>query len=95
MVRDIVGLINGVLNLILLVIFVQAILSWLVAFDVIKTRNRNFWQLMDVLDRLTTPLLRPFRRFVPLLGGVDVSPLLLLLSIRLIQIILNRLPGYF
>src|SRR4051812_305435 len=91
----IVWLVNAIVDLIIFVIFVQAVLSWLVAFDVIKTRNRGFWQLMDMLDRITTPMLAPIRRIVPTLGGVDISPLVLLLALGALRVLFNRMIAPF
>lgn len=62
-------------------LIISAVLSWLVAFDIINLRNRGIYQIYTFLDAVTQPLLRPLRRVVPLLGGVDLSPLVLILLI--------------
>ncbi|MDZ5646613.1 YggT family protein [Nitrospirillum sp. BR 11828] len=89
LIRTILELLLVVLNLAWWVLMVSAILSWLVMFGVINTRNRFVATLMDVTYRLTEPLLRPIRNVVPNLGGVDISFIVLMLIIwaleRLIQ----------
>jgi YggT family protein len=61
------------------VLVASAILSWLVAFNVLNTSNRFVYMVGDFLYRITEPALRPIRRFVPSLGGVDISPVVLIL----------------
>lgn len=82
-------LINLILRLISLVVFVWVVLSWLTAFDVVNPRNRFVNQLSRFLDGVTAPLLRPIRRIVPMLGGADLSPLVLLLAIWFVGRVLN------
>jgi YggT family protein len=79
---------NGIFSLIVLALIVSAILSWLVAFNVINTRNPAVWRIMDVLDRITAPILAPFRAFIPPMGGLDLSFLVAFLVIKGIQIYL-------
>ncbi len=62
-----------------------AVLSWLVAFNVVNTSNRFVYTLSNSLDRLFTPMLRPIRRLLPDMGGVDLSPMALVLLIMLVQ----------
>ena len=66
----------------------SAIMSWLVAFNVVNTRNRFVYQVGDVLYRLTEPALRPIRRVVPTVGGLDLSPVVLLLLLFFIRSLL-------
>lgn len=82
------ALIDTVLNLYTWVIIISAILSWLVAFNVINMRNQFVATVSDVLYRLTEPALRPIRRFVPSLGGIDLSPIVLLLLIFFVRSLL-------
>jgi len=58
-------------------VFAAVIFSWLVAFDIVNTRNRFVYSVSDFLYRLTEPALRPIRRFMPHFGGIDLSPLVL------------------
>ena len=85
----VLSLLNIILRLYTFVIIGSAILSWLVVFDVVNYRNRFVYQFSRFLDALTTPLLRPIRKVIPLIGGVDLSPVVLLLAIWFIQQVLN------
>ena len=67
-----------------------AVLSWLVAFNVVNTRNQVVAMLLDFLYRLTEPLLRPIRSMLPNLGGIDVSPVILILLILLLENVIIR-----
>lgn len=73
---------NSLLGLLILALVITAILSWLVAFDVVNLRNPVIRQIYYALDRITEPLLSPIRRFVPSLGGVDLSFIVLFLIIQ-------------
>ena len=74
-----------------------AILSWLVAFNVVNARNDVVRAIWDLLYRVTEPALRPIRRILPNLGGIDVSPIILLLGIFFLQrvIALYLYPAVF
>lgn len=72
-------------------LIISVILSWLVAFNVVNTRNRFVWTVGDFLDRITEPALRPIRRVLPSLGGIDLSPLVLILLLYFIQGVLRNL----
>ncbi len=74
-------LVDVVLGLVIWVIIAQVIASWLVAFGVVNTRNRAVYMIVDMLDRVTAPILQPIRRLIPPFGGLDLSPLILLLLI--------------
>jgi YggT family protein len=76
------------------VIIIAAVASWLIAFGVINTHNRTVGRLLDVLYRLTEPALRPIRHALPNFGGVDISPIILLLAIWLIERELLQLKFY-
>jgi YggT family protein len=75
-------LIDQVLWLYFIVVFLAVIMSWLISFNVINTTNRFVAMLADMLYRLTEPALRPIRRFLPSLGGLDISPIVLLLAVE-------------
>ena len=75
-------IINSLLGLLVLALVITAILSWLVAFDVVNLRNPAVRQIYHALERITEPLLTPIRRFVPPLGGVDLSFIVLFLIIQ-------------
>lgn len=84
-------LIRVVLGLLVWAIIISAILSWLVAFDVINLRNRFVASVAHFLDAVTAPILRPIQRIIPPLGGVDISPIIAILVIQyvLISIVLR------
>jgi YggT family protein len=74
-----------VIWLYVLVVFAMAIISWLVAFNVINMHNNFVRSLVDILYRLTEPALRPIRRWLPDLGGIDISPVILFLVLMFIR----------
>ena len=78
-------LVDTVLQLYIYVIFAMVILSWLITFNVVNLNNRFVYMLWDIVNKLTDPLLRPIRRFMPNLGGLDISPVILLLAIFFLQ----------
>lgn len=78
-------ILNGILSLLVLAIIISAILSWLMAFDIINPRNRFVGQLAYTLDRITAPVLAPFRAIVPSLGGIDITPIIAILLIQGVQ----------
>jgi len=86
-------ILNLLLDLLFWVIMVQIVLSWLVAFNVINTHNDFVRQFLTALDRVTEPLYRPIRRILPDFGGLDFSPMVVLLAISILQKIL--LPNIF
>ncbi|MGF7169716.1 YggT family protein [Sphingobium xanthum] len=73
------------LNVAWWIIIVQAILSWLIAFNVINTSNDIVRSIWVALDRLTEPLYRPIRRIMPDLGALDLSPMVVLIIIIILQ----------
>ncbi|WP_426027123.1 YggT family protein [Brevundimonas sp. TWP2-3-4b2] len=91
----IVWLVNTILSIMTWSIILSAIISWLFAFDVINRRNRFVNQVADLLDRITAPLLEPFRRIIPPLGGIDISPIVVLLLINFVRILFNRMTAPF
>jgi YggT family protein len=74
--------VGGLLDLLVLAIIIAAVMSWLVAFDVINLRNQFVYSVSRFLDAVTRPLLRPVQRVIPPLGGVDISPIIVLLIIQ-------------
>ena len=81
------------LNVVWWIIIIQAILSWLVAFNVINTHNDFIRQLLYALDRMTEPMYRPIRRILPDFGGLDFSPIVVLILLYILQNVL--LPRLF
>ncbi len=80
-----IWLIVTIIQLIIVVLIVNAVLSWLVAFEVVSPRNRFVSTVYDATSRLTRPLLAPLRRFIPPVGGIDLSPLVLILGLGFVQ----------
>jgi YggT family protein len=85
MVNPVIWLILSVLNLYFYVILASVIMSWLISFNVINGSNPYVRQISYALQRLTEPLLGPIRRFLPDLGGIDISPIILLLGLQFVQ----------
>ncbi len=79
------------IQLLIWLILIQAILSWLIAFNVVNSSNRVVDAVASGLDRLTAPMLRPIRRVLPDMGGIDFSPLVLILGLILVQRLLQGL----
>jgi YggT family protein len=79
------------LDLYVWVLIISAVLSWLVAFNILNTRSRVVYVIGDVLNRLTEPVLRHIRRFVPVVGGMDLSPLALIFIVIFLQLVIQRL----
>ena len=84
-------LIDRIIDLYVWVIIVSAVLSWLVAFDVVNMRNRFVYLVGDTLNRLTEPVYRPVRRFLPNMGGLDLSPLIVILGLWFLRDIMWEL----
>jgi YggT family protein len=85
------------LNIYLWIVIAMAIFSWLVAFNVVNTRNHAVAVIGDFLYRITDPALRPIRNVLPNLGGIDISPVILFLIIIFIQKVIEIyiLPNVF
>ncbi len=73
------------------IIIIGAILSWLVAFNIINTSNSIVYTIIDFLYRITEPALRPIRRVIPNFGGIDISPVILILGLIFLQMVLRNL----
>jgi YggT family protein len=83
--RELLGFINMVIQLYIYIIVAGAIMSWLIAFNVINPYNQFVRSLWQAFNALTEPALRPIRRWLPDLGGIDISPLVLILICVFIQ----------
>jgi YggT family protein len=82
---SILWLIMTILQLYIYVIIAMVVMSWLVAFGIVNRSNPYVRQFSYVLDRLTEPVFRPIRRILPDLGGLDISPVIVLLGIMFLQ----------
>ncbi len=86
-------LIDTVFQIAIVLLIAQVILSWLIYFNVVNTRHPFVNAVGRFLHQITEPLLRPIKRIVPSLGGIDISPLILILLLGFLRIlILNNLP---
>ena len=91
MLIALIQIVNLLLDVLRWIIIIQAILSWLVAFNVINTSNDFMRTFLGALDRITEPLYRPIRRVLPDFGGIDFSPLVALLVIIAVQMLAGGL----
>lgn len=87
----IIQILQVLLDVVWWIIFVQFILSLLITFNVINTSNQFVRSLYDGLERLTEPMYRPLRRVLPSAGGLDLSPMVVLIIIAILDIVLRNL----
>jgi YggT family protein len=78
----------GILRFFIFALFISAILSWLTLFNVINPYNPTARKILTIVDSITSPILEPFRRFIPPMGGLDLSFLVAILVIQGMQFIL-------
>jgi YggT family protein len=86
-----VWLIEEIISLYIWAIILAAVFSTLASFGIIDTRNRLVWTVMDFLDRVTAPVLRPIRRIIPYLGNIDISPLIAILLLEALKRLIGDL----
>jgi YggT family protein len=89
--RALFWLLDTAISLYVWALIISAVLSLLLAFNVLDTRNRFVWTLADFFYRVTEPALRPIRRRLPNLGGIDLSPLVLILLLSALRILLAEI----
>ena len=85
------NIIDMILQLLVWIIIGQVVISWLVAFNVINTSSPFVRTLLQGLERLTAPLYRPIRRIMPDFGGIDFSPIVLILAIQIVRMLVEGL----
>ena len=83
--KSIFLLVDSVINIYIWLIIINAILSWLVAFNVLNTQNRFVFAVLNATHQLTDPVLNKIRRFIPNLGSIDISPVVLILLLIFIR----------
>jgi YggT family protein len=83
--KSIFILLDSVITIYLWVIIINALLSWLVAFNVLNTQNRFVFSILDTTYKLTDPVLNRIRRFIPMFGSIDISPLILILVLMFLR----------
>ena len=83
--KSIFLLVDSVINIYIWLIIINVILSWLVAFNVLNTQNRFVFAMLNATHQLTDPVLNKIRRFIPNLGSIDISPVILILLLIFIR----------
>ncbi|KAF0177355.1 MAG: YggT family protein [Hyphomonadaceae bacterium] len=78
-------LFGAIVQLIVIVLIVNAVISWLLAFEIVSRRNAFVAQIWDFTQRVTDPLLKPLRRIIPPIGGMDLSPIVLILGLLFLE----------
>ena len=92
--KSVLILIDSLVSIYIWVLIINALLSWLIAFNVLNTSNRLVYSLLDISYKMTDPLLRPIRNFLPHLGNIDISPVILILIIEAVQYVMTKY-GFF
>ena len=95
--KSIFILLDSFITIYLWVIIINALLSWLVAFNILNTQNRFVFSVLDTTYKLTDPILNKIRRFVPTFGSVDISPIILILGLMFLRNLVFEIfaPGLF
>ena len=95
--KSIFILLDSIITIYLWIIIINAILSWLVAFKVLNTQNRFVFSILDTTYKLTDPALNKIRRFIPMFGSIDISPVILILLLMFLRNIIFEIfaPGLF
>jgi YggT family protein len=88
------NLFNTIVSIYIWLLIASVVLSWLIAFNVINTGNRFVYQIRDFLFRITEPVLRPIRNLLPNLGGIDISPVILILALYFLRDLVNEMVRY-
>ena len=91
MITILFEIINEILSLYKWVVILAAVFSMLISFGVLDTRNRIVWTIGDFLYRITEPALRPIRNVLPSFGSIDISPIILIFLIYVVQLLLARI----
>lgn len=84
-------LFGAIVQLIVIVLIVNAVISWLLAFEIVSRRNAFVAQIWEFTQRVTDPLLKPLRRIIPPIGGMDLSPIVLILGLLFLERLLYAL----
>ena len=95
--KSIFILLDTIITIYLWVIIINAILSWLVAFNILNTQNRFVFSVLDATYKMTDPALNKIRRFIPTFGSIDISPVILILFLMFLRNIIFEIfaPGLF
>ena len=97
MTQAVINLIERIIDLYVFVLIINAILSWLVAFNILNTQNRFVFAVLDATYKMTDPALNKIRRFIPTFGSIDISPVVLILILMFLRNIIFEIfaPGLF
>ncbi len=87
-------LLDRIIYLYVWVLIINAIVSWLIAFNVLNTQNRFVFSVLEFTYKLTDPPLNYIRRFLPNLGSIDISPIVLILLIYFVRDLIRNIVGY-
>ena len=95
--KSVLILFDNIVNLYIWILIIHVIFSWLVAFNVLNTSNRFVYSVLDVSYKLTAPPLNFIRRFLPYLGSIDISPVILILGLMFLRNLVFEMfaPGLF
>ena len=95
--KSIFILLDSMITIYLWIIIINAILSWLVAFNVLNTQNRFVFSVLEATYKLTDPALSKIRRFIPMFGSIDISPVVLILILMFLRNIIFEIlaPSLF
>ena len=87
-------LLDRIIYLYVWVLIINAVISWLIAFNVLNTQNRFVYSVLEFTYKLTDPPLNYIRRFIPNLGSIDISPVVLILLIYFARDLIRNIAGY-
>ena len=95
--KSIFILLDSLITIYLWIIIINAVLSWLVAFNILNTQNRFVFSILDATYKMTDPALNKIRRFIPTFGSIDVSPVILILLLMFLRNLIFEIfaPGLF
>ena len=95
--KSILILFDNIVSLYIWILIINAIISWLVAFNILNTSNRFVYSVLDVSYKLTSPALNFIRRYLPNLGSIDISPVILILGLMFLRNFIFEMfaPGLF
>ncbi len=95
--KSVLILFDNIVNLYIWVLIINVIFSWLIAFNVLNTSNRFVYSVLDISYKLTAPPLNIIRRFLPNLGSIDISPIILILGLMFLRNLVFEMfaPGLF
>ena len=95
--KSIFILLDSIITIYLWIIIINALLSWLVAFNILNTQNRFVFSILDATHKMTDPALNKIRSFIPTFGSIDISPVILILLLMFLRNLIFELfaPGLF